>query len=70
MSGMTAPRFATAAVRLAGLAGLAFGWRPDDFWRATPAELAALARAAAPDMAMPPPDAALIARLQEAFPDG
>ena len=67
---MADPRFAAVAVRLAGLAGIAFGWRPDDFWRATPAELAALVEAGAPDMAMPPPDAALIARLQEAFPYG
>lgn len=62
-------RFADAARRLAGLAGLAFGWSPDRFWRATPAELAALVAAAAgetPD----PPSADLIARLQEQFPDG
>lgn len=61
--------FAEAAGRLAGLAGAVFGWRPDDFWRATPAELAALVRACAPEAAAPP-DAATIAALQEAFPDG
>ncbi|MEG3153112.1 phage tail assembly chaperone, partial [Sphingomonas sp. ZT3P38] len=37
-------RFAEAAVRLAGQAGVAFGWTPDVFWRATPAELLALVR--------------------------
>jgi len=60
--------FAEAAGRLAGLAGLAFGWSPDRFWRATPAELAALLMAAAPE-AGEPPSADLIARLQEQFPD-
>ena len=33
--------FGDAALRLAGLAGLLFGWRPEEFWQATPAELAA-----------------------------
>jgi hypothetical protein len=62
-------RFADAAGRLAGLAGLAFGWSPDRFWRATPAELAALVQAAGGADGEPPtPD--LIARLQEQFPDG
>ncbi|WHO40507.1 phage tail assembly chaperone [Sphingobium sp. AP49] len=35
-------RFAEAAVRLAGIAGWLLGWRPDEFWRATPAELEAV----------------------------
>ncbi len=33
-------RFSPAAARLAGLAAQALGWRPDEFWAATPAELA------------------------------
>ena len=33
--------FAEAAVRLAGLSGVLFGWTPDAFWRVTPAELRA-----------------------------
>ncbi len=61
--------FARAARRLAGLAGAMFGWRPDEFWRATPAELATLVQACAPEAAAPP-DAATIAAMQEAFPDG
>lgn len=32
--------FATAAARMAGLAAQALGWRPAEFWAATPAELA------------------------------
>lgn len=62
-------RFDTAAARLAGLAGLAFGWSPDRFWRATPAELAALIAAATGDGCAEPPGPDLIARLQEQFPD-
>jgi uncharacterized phage protein (TIGR02216 family) len=61
--------FAEAAARLAGAAGLAFGWCPETFWRATPAELAALAQAAGGEAACPP-GPALLARLQEQFPDG
>lgn len=37
--------FSEAASRLAGLAGALFGWRPDEFWRSTPAELAAVLEA-------------------------
>ena len=33
-------RMRDTAPRLAALAAQALGWRPDDFWRATPAELA------------------------------
>lgn len=65
--------FATQAVRLAGSAGAVLGWSPDAFWRATPAELAAVVRAAAgggADGGMPPPDAATIAAMRKAFPDG
>ncbi|MDR6788921.1 hypothetical protein J2Y58_002286 [Sphingomonas sp. BE138] len=61
--------FAEAARRLAGLAGAVFGWRADEFWRATPVELATLVQACVP-AATPPPDAATIAAMQEAFPDG
>lgn len=40
-------RFGEGAARLAGLAGALLGWRPDEFWRATPAELGAVLRAMA-----------------------
>ncbi|HEY0621771.1 phage tail assembly chaperone [Sphingomonas sp.] len=61
--------FAEAAARLAGQAGVAFGWAPDAFWRATPAELMALAQALRGDEAAPP-DRGTIAAMMEAFPDG
>jgi uncharacterized phage protein (TIGR02216 family) len=34
--------FGAAAQRLGALAALRLGWRPDDFWAATPAEIAAV----------------------------
>ncbi len=34
-------RFGPAAVRLQGIAARFLGWRPDHFWKATPAELIA-----------------------------
>ncbi len=39
MSGET---FAAGAARLAGLVPRLLGWRPGEFWNATPAELAAI----------------------------
>jgi hypothetical protein len=35
-------RFADGARRLAGLVPRTLGWRPGEFWNATPAELAAI----------------------------
>jgi hypothetical protein len=61
--------FGSSAARLAGMAGLAFGWSPDAFWNATPAELGALVRAALGDEPAPL-GAGEIARLKELFPDG
>jgi uncharacterized phage protein (TIGR02216 family) len=34
--------FGAGARRLAGLTARMLGWRPDEFWAATPAELAAI----------------------------
>jgi hypothetical protein len=64
--------FAERAARLAGIAGALAGWRPDEFWRATPVELEQhLAALAGVDGGVTaPPDAGLIATLKERFPDG
>jgi len=60
--------FGAVAQRLAGLAGALLGWRPDEFWRATPEELAGVIAAFAPPPDLPAtPD---IDRLMEMFPDG
>jgi uncharacterized phage protein (TIGR02216 family) len=61
--------FAAGALRLAGFAGAVLGWSPEAFWRATPAELAAVVGALVGDQAVPA-DADVVARLREAFPDG
>ena len=61
--------FSEAAGRLAGMAGALLGWRPDEFWRATPAELAAVLAALNGGSAAPVTRAELN-RLEERFPDG
>lgn len=61
--------FAEAARRLGGVAGLLLGWRPDEFWRATPAELAAVL-GTLPGEAAPPASAEDLKRLMEMYPDG
>lgn len=45
--------FAEAARRLAGASALVLGWRPHEFWRATPAELWAIVPADGPAGGMP-----------------
>jgi len=60
--------FSECAARLAGLAGALLGWRPDEFWGATPAELAAILAPAEPASATA--SAGDLARLTEMFPDG
>jgi hypothetical protein len=60
--------FSEAAGRLAGIAGALLGWRPEEFWNATPAELAAVLEAMSGGEA-PTADAADLAQLKEMFPD-
>lgn len=61
--------FSEDAARLAGLAGALLGWRPDEFWKATPAELAAVLTAIAGD-AETPGSRDDLTRLKEMYPDG
>jgi uncharacterized phage protein (TIGR02216 family) len=61
--------FADAASRLAGASAWLLGWRPDEFWRATPVELAA-ALAAMKSEAVAGLDRAGLERLMETHPDG
>lgn len=37
---MESDRFGLAALMLAGVTARVLGWRPDDFWAATPADVA------------------------------
>lgn len=60
-------RFVDAATGAARVAAALLGWRPDDFWAATPADLRT---ALGLDLtAETPADAGLLTRLMEAFPD-
>jgi hypothetical protein len=61
--------FADGAARLAGLAGALLGWRPDEFWCATPEELAVVITALGGGEASTA-DAGDLARLKGIFPDG
>lgn len=61
--------FAESAQRAAGLAGLLLGWRPAEFWAATPAELAAVL-SAVEQGGERPAGSADVDRLKEMFPDG
>lgn len=64
-------RFADGAARLAGIAGALLGWRPDEFWRATPCELAGVLSAlSGVEGQGAAAGADELARLKEMFPDG
>ena len=55
--------FADAAARLAGVAAQVLGWRPAEFWAATPAELAL--SLGSPDAEVAPPTRAELLTLIE-----
>ena len=61
--------FGIGAARLAGQCCLLFGWGPQRFWRATPAEVAAVVAAMAPD-GRAGVSGAELARLREVLGDG
>jgi hypothetical protein len=67
--------FTEAARRMAGVAAILCGWRPRDFWAATPQELADVLTAMADPVgaggqAVIPMATADMADLMERFPDG
>lgn len=59
--------FGAVAARLCGAASVLLGWRPDEFWNATPTELAMALNLGA-DVASPP-DMETIEALRQRFPD-
>lgn len=61
---MSETRFAPAALALCALAARTLGWRPPEFWAATPAELAAALGLLAGD-APPGLDRPLLEKLME-----
>lgn len=65
---MTTAMFVVSARRAARVAAALLGWRPDEFWAATPEDLrTALGLDDASEDA--PASGAMLARLMEAFPD-
>lgn len=62
-------RFAENARILCGQAALLLGWRPAEFWAATPAELGSIIAALSPYQPVGT-DSADMAKLMEQFPDG
>ena len=64
---MSQGTFARAAGRLAHFSSALLGWRPNEFWDATPAELALAI--APPGEGGEAPDRALVEALMERFPD-
>ena len=59
--------FGAAAERLAGAVAMLLHWRPDEFWSATPAELATALTPMLAEADGPEPDT--IAALRRRFPD-
>lgn len=62
--------FGAAALPLLGLMARVAGWRPDDFWAATPADVAAVLAGWVDEDAEAPLDRGALAAMMEAFPDG
>jgi len=60
-------RFGAGAARLCNAAAIVLGWRPDEFWNSTPAELALALQP--PNAVGEAPDAETIEELKRRFPD-
>lgn len=59
--------FGEAAARLCGAAAQSLGWRPDDFWMSTPAELTACLFANEDDVPLATRE--MLSELLQQFPD-
>jgi uncharacterized phage protein (TIGR02216 family) len=60
--------FADIAIQLCGQCAMLLGWRPAEFWDATPAELSCVLNAVAAQCETPPGRDDM-QKLMEAFPD-
>ncbi|WP_428678803.1 phage tail assembly chaperone [Sphingopyxis sp.] len=67
---MTEEGFGSAALVLAGVTARVLGWRPDDFWMATPADVAAVLAAWREGRGDGGLDRMGLAAMMEQFPDG
>jgi hypothetical protein len=63
-------RLGPAAIRLAGVMARVAGWRPDEFWAATPADVRAVLAGWVDRAEEPCFDGAALAAMMERFPDG
>ena len=61
--------FSAKVLTLSGQSALLLGWRPDDFWNATPAELATVLQAFRHSIEAGA-DGDVLKTLMELFPDG
>jgi Phage tail assembly chaperone protein, TAC len=62
--------FGDAATRWCSLSARLFGWRPTDFWNATPAELAMALADPADPASLSPPSREMIATMMERDANG
>jgi hypothetical protein len=60
-------RFGESAAKLSSAASVLLGWRPGEFWNATPAELALAVMAG--ELGAEVPDTTRIEALKRRFPD-
>lgn len=67
---MDEARLGAAAVTLAGVMARVAGWRPDEFWAATPADVAAVLGAWGADAPEQGVARTTMAAMMEAYPDG
>ncbi|SEH17416.1 phage conserved hypothetical protein [Sphingopyxis sp. YR583] len=67
---MDGDRLGPAAIKLAGVMARVAGWRPDEFWAATPADVRAALGGWTGEEAEGPFDGATLAAMMERFPDG
>lgn len=63
-------RFGLAALMLAGVMARVAGWRPDDFWSATPADAAAVLAGWREGDAATGMDRTVLKAMMEQCPDG
>ena len=67
---MADDRLGPAAIRLAGVMARVAGWRPGEFWTATPADVRAVLAGWVDGAEEPCFDGATLAAMMERFPDG
>ena len=70
IDGREAGVFGAAALPLLGLMARVAGWRPAEFWAATPADVAGVLAGWVGEEAEAPLDRGGLTAMMEAFPDG